>query len=262
MNKVATIIPFLLCLISLTVSQTAHADHHHQVLNIQSDAFAFKGRNSLSIPSYTVPVDGILVVRGGAWGPTVQTVRFNGVDMNPVASMSQPYWLTISADMYWLPVTAGQSGTIEWNYSSNVQRMGLIAMTLSGVDQLGNVQTFTVGQSTVGGPNLAEHQLTTTEDSIILSGFTSNGAGPSALTGPGHILDAFPTVPITDFHSTRVYGGHVISGPGTHTLGFQNTEAISGWFHYILILAEFRAGMNPNVNETGVIQIINVILLE
>jgi hypothetical protein len=78
-------------------------------------------------------------------------------------------------------------------------------------------------------------------DALILSAFTSEGRGDSDLIGPGHTLDAFPTVPLDSFHSSRVYGGHASVSAGSHTFGYQNNDG-DGCFDYILILISFTGG--------------------
>ncbi len=218
-----------------------------EVLNTQAAASAMNG-DSLVITDYTAPADGILVVRGGAAGPVVQSVTFGGEALTSIASHAEPdYWFAISADMYWMPVTAGQTGDIAWDYTPGdwtTRRRGMIAVTISGVDQ---VHALTMSSDGLGtnegrtGPSTAELELTTTRDSIILSSFTSNGPGPSDLTGVGHTMDAFPTIPIEEFHSTRVYGGHTRAGAGTFTVGYENNES-GGWFDYVLFVAAFSNG--------------------
>lgn len=217
-----------------------------EVLNPQAAASAING-DSLVISQYTAPADGILVVRGGAAGPVVQSVTFDGEALTSVASHEEPdYWFAISADMYWIPVTAGQTGDIAWDYTPGdwtTRRRGMIAVTISGVDQVHALTTSSDGLGTNEGrtgPATAELELTTTQDAVILSAFTSNGPGPSDLTGFGHTVDAFPTVPIEEFHSTRVYGGHALASAGTFTVGYQNSET-GGWFDYILFVAAFSS---------------------
>lgn len=214
------------------------------VLNIESAASAING-DSLRIASYTVPADGVLVVRGGAAGTPVQSVTFGGEPLTAVASHDEPdYWFAISADMYWMPVAAGQSGEIAWDYQPGewtTRRRAMIALTISGVDEVHALVTTSDGLGTNEGrtgPTAAQLEITTTQEAVILSTFTSNGWGPSELTGLGHTLDAYPTIPLEEYHSTRVYGGHAQVGPGTVTLGFENTEDI-GWFDYVLFVAAF-----------------------
>lgn len=214
------------------------------LLNIESAASAING-DSLRIASYTVPADGVLVVRGGAAGTPVQSVTFGGEPLTAVASHDEPdYWFAISADMYWMPVTAGQSGEIAWDYQPGewtTRRRAMIALTISGVDEVHALATTSDGLGTNEGrtgPTAAQLEITTTQEAVILSTFTSNGWGPSELTGLGHTLDAYPTIPLEAYHSTRVYGGHAQVGPGTVTLGFENTEDI-GWFDYVLFVAAF-----------------------
>ena len=215
-----------------------------EVLNIQSAASAMNG-DSLLIEDYTVPADGVLVVHGGAAGSTVLTVTFGGEALTPVASHEEPeYWFAISSDVYWMPVTAGATGDILWDYTEgewSTRRRGAIALTIGGADEVHEVAMATDGEGTNEGrtgPSLAEVEITTTQPAVVLTAFTSNGPGPSDLTGPGHMLDAFPTVPIEEFHSTRVYGGHVLADPGTITVGYQNNEN-NGWFDFILFAVAF-----------------------
>lgn len=215
-----------------------------EVLNMASAASAING-DRLTILNYTVPADGVLVVRGGAAGPPVESVTFGGEVLTAIASHEEPdYWFAISADMYWMPVTAGESGEIAWQYQPGTwttRRRGMIAVTISGVDQVHALTTASDGLGTNEGrtgPSSADLEITTMHDAIILSAFTSNGPGPSELTGLGHTLDAFPTVPIEEFHSTRVYAGHMRVGPGTISLGYENADA-GGWFDYVLFLAAF-----------------------
>ena len=212
---------------------------------MRAAASAMNG-DSLLIESYMVPADGVLVVHGGAAGPPVQSVTFDGEPLMQVASRDEPdYWFALSADMYWAPVTAGESGDIVWQYQPGewtTRRRGAIAVTIAGADELHVLAGASDGLGTNEGrtgPSFAEVEITTTEPAIIITAFTSNGPGPSDLTGSGHALDAFPTVPIEEFHSTRVYGGHVSVGAGTYALGYRNNE--DGWFDYILFAAAFSS---------------------
>ena len=216
------------------------------VLNVQSAASHENG-DSLIIEDYVAPADGILVVRGGAAGGVVQSVSFGGAPLEQLESHEEPeYWFAISADLYWIPVSEGQSGDIVWQYSDgewSTRRRGAIAVTIAGADAVHAVTLASDGLGTNegrSGPSTADLEITTTQDAVILSAFTSNGPGPSDLTGSaGHDLDAFPTIPIEDFHSTRVYGGHVHVGAGAHSLGYANND--NGWFDYILVLAAFTS---------------------
>lgn len=217
-----------------------------EVLNVQSVASAMNG-DSLNLTEYTAPADGILVVRGGAAGPAVRTVTFGGEALELLASDDQPdYWFAISADVYWMPVVAGQTGDIAWQYDPGdwtTRRRAFIAATVSGASEVHAISMHTEGLGTNEGrtgPTVAELELTTETPTVIMTALTSNGWGGSTLLGPNHTVDAFPTIPLEEFHSTRVYGGHMPAAPGTYTPGYENEEEI-GWFDYILIVAAFSA---------------------
>lgn len=204
---------------------------------------------------YTVPADGLLVVRIGAKGSLSQSVTFDGQPLIRVSSMDATYFASISVEMYYLPVTYGQSGAIEVDYGfSGTDGKAIIAATLVGVDTLDRVQTFTDGETFSEGrtgPNLAQYSLSAASESVILSVFTDHGRGIPAETGVGHILDAHPTVPEADFHETKVLAGHVMAaGPGDYPLGYRNTDGL-GHMDYVMILAAFSSSSAVAVPSGG-----------
>lgn len=213
-----------------------------EVSNVRSVATAVEGA-TLAMSTYTAPEDGLLVVRIGAKGSVSNSVRFDGQDMIHLSSLEVSYWTTVSVEMYYLPVVAGESGAIEVDYGfAGTDQKAIIAATLVGADTVESVQTFTDGETFSDGrtgPNRAEYSFSTTDESVILTVLTDHGRGIPAEIGVGHLLDAHPTVPEADFHETKVLGGHVMAPvPGTYTLGYQNTDPM-GYMDYVMIVAAF-----------------------
>lgn len=213
-----------------------------EVRNIRSVADVAEGA-TITMSNYTAPADGLLVVRIGAKGSVSESVMFDGVDMIHVSSLEVSYSTSISVEMYYLPVAAGESGAIEVDYGfTGTDGKAIIAATLLGVDRLERVQTFTDGETFSegrSGPNLAEYSLSTSNESVILSVLTDHGRGIPAETGLGHLLDAHPTVPEAVFHETKVMAGHVTAPlPGDYSLGYRNTDPL-GYMDYVMIVAAF-----------------------
>ena len=215
------------------------------VANVQAVADEREGA-TLTMSSYTVPADGFLIVRLGAKGSTSISVRFGGVDMVHVTSLEVSYFTTVSVEMFYLPVVSGQSGAIEVDYGfTGTDAKAMIAATLPGVDRLDRVQTYTDGESFSDGrtgPNIAEGFYSVSNASVILSVLTDHGRGIPAESGLGHLLDSHPTVPESAFHESKVLAGHVLaSQPGSHTLGYRNTDPL-GHMDYVMIIASFSSG--------------------
>ncbi len=205
------------------------------VTAVQSAATHVEGP-ILTMPSYTVPEDGLLLVRIGAAAGLSSSVTFGGEEMIHISSVEVTHARTISVEMFYLPVTAGRSGAIVVDYDfSGTDQKALVASTLVGVDTVETIQS-----SNAGGPNLAEDTIATTRgDSLILSVFTAFGSGITEEVGVDHVLDAFPTVPDADFHEMKMQAGHVnATAPGSFTLGYQNTRA-SGYMDHVMMLAVF-----------------------
>ena len=204
---------------------------------VQSAASHIEGP-LLTMPNYTVPEDGLLLVRIGAAAGLSDSVTFGGEQMIHISSVEVTYATTISVEMFYLPVTAGDSGAIVVDYDfSGTDQKALVASTLVGVDTIETLQS-----TNAGGPNLAEDTITTTRpDSLVLSVFTTYGNGITEEVGVGHVLDAFPTVPEADFHEMKMQTGHVdATVPGSFTLGYQNTRA-SGYMDHVMLLAVFSS---------------------
>jgi len=212
------------------------------VRGIESFASPREGA-TLRMPSYTAPANGLLLVRIGARGSVSQSVTFAGRQMMHVSSMEVTYFDTLSTEMFYLPVLAGESGAIAIDYGfSGTDEKGLIAATLVGVTRLASVQTYTDGEVTQAnriGPNLAQAAFATPASGVVMSGVTILGAGIPAIVGAGHDLDGYPTVPESDYHQSKVLAGHVLApSPGTYTLGYQNTRP-TGYMDYAMIIASF-----------------------
>ncbi|MGB0619537.1 MAG: DUF4215 domain-containing protein [Myxococcota bacterium] len=208
------------------------------VENVQSTAEWREGP-TLTMSNYVVPGDGLLVVRIGAHAGVSDSVTFAGEEMIHVSSVEVTYSTTTSVEMFYLPVTAGESGAIVVDYvRPGTDQRGMVVSTLTGVDTIELFQN-----SNGGGPNLAQDTVTTTRaNSVILSAFTDFGDGIPEEVGTAHVLDGYPTVPETDYHEMKLQTGHVdASSPGDYTLGFQNTRA-TGYMDYALILAVFSDG--------------------
>lgn len=207
------------------------------VTAVQSAATHIEGP-LLTMPNYTVPEDGLLVVRIGAAAGLSDAVTFAGEEMIHLSSLEVTHARTISVEMFYLPVTAGDSGEIVVDYGfAGTDQKALVASTLVGVDTIETLQS-----SNAGGPNLAEDTITTTRpDSLVLSVFTAFGSGITEEVGVSHVLDAFPTVPETDFHEMKMQTGHIdATAPGSFTLGYQNTRA-SGYMDHVMLLAVFSS---------------------
>ena len=59
------------------------------------------------------------------------------------------------------------------------------------------------------------------------------------------MLDDHPTVPESTFHEMKFQAGHVeADGPGSHTIGFQNTNPL-GYMDYAMIVASFTQVPEP-----------------
>ena len=229
----------------LLVTTTATA---LEVLGVQSIATAEEGP-ALTLPQYTVPADGILVVRVGTHGGASNSVRFDGEEMIHASSLEVTYFTTVSVEMFYLPVQAGETGAIEvtWLNSGTDQR-ALVAATIEGATNLEVARVSTDGspqQDDRVGPNLAQMQLDSTQDSALLSALTVFGSGVPEIVGPDHMLDDHPTVPESTFHEMKFQAGHIAAnGPGTHTFGFQNTNAL-GYMDYAMIVASFTQVPEP-----------------
>ena len=212
------------------------------VRGIESFASHLEGA-TLRMPSYTAPANGLLLVRIGARGSVSQSVTFAGRQMMHVSSMEVTYFSTLSSEMFYLPVLAGESGAIEIDYGfSGTDEKGMIAATLTGVTRLASVQTYTDGEVTQAnrvGPNLAQAAFTTPTTGVVMSGVTILGAGIPTIVGAGHALDGYPTVPEADYHQSKVLAGHVLApSAGIHTIGYQNTRP-TGYMDYVMIIAAF-----------------------
>ena len=211
--------------------------------NVRSAA-SYADADTLTI-AYEVATDGLLVARmGWVQGPSSHSITFDGEPLQQQAAVShEEYWMQVHAAVYTLPVSAGQSGVVTARYPGWA-RIALVVATITGATSVDS--TFvSEGQPTNmnRSERVARHMITTGGPALLLSTFTSNGPGPSDLTGEGHLLDAFPTVPLVNpdgsgFHSSRFYGGHAAVGAGDHALGYENSEP-GGWFDYILVLTAF-----------------------
>ena len=208
------------------------------VENVQSTAEWREGP-TLTMANYVVPENGLLVVRIGAHAGVSDSVTFDGEEMIHISSVEVTYATTISVEMFYLPVSAGDAGPIVVDYvRSGTDQRGMVVATLTGVD---TVELFQ--NSNGGGPNLAQDTITTTRaDALVLSAFTDFGDGIPEEVGTGHVLDGYPTVPETDYHEMKLQAGHVeAASPGDYTLGYQNTRA-TGYMDFALILAVFSDG--------------------
>ncbi|MGB0620925.1 MAG: hypothetical protein ACPGVZ_15810 [Myxococcota bacterium] len=219
-----------------------------EVLGVESASTAQEGP-SLTLPQYTVPVDGLLVVRIGTHGGASNSVRFNGEEMIHASSLEVTYLTTIAVEMFYLPVEAGEVGDIAvtWRRNGTDQR-ALVAATVAGASDLEIARVWTDGSPQGNGrigPNVAEIQMNATGASALLSAFTAFGNGVPEITGPDHVLDDHPTVPESTFHEMKFQAGHVEApGASAHTIGFRNTNAL-GFMDYAMIVASFTAVPEP-----------------
>ena len=170
-------------------------------------------------------------------------------EMIHASSLEVTYFTTVSVEMFYLPVQAGETGAIEvtWLNSGTDQR-ALVAATIEGATNLEVARVSTDGspqQDDRVGPNLAQMQLDSTQDSALLSALTVFGSGVPEIVGPDHMLDDHPTVPESTFHEMKFQAGHIAAnGPGTHTFGFQNTNAL-GYMDYAMIVTSFTQVPEP-----------------
>lgn len=210
------------------------------VAGVASQATASEGQ-TLVLGEYVVPVDGVLVVRLGAQGRLSESVTFAGVEMLHASSLEATYAATLSAEIFYLPVQAGQAGPIVATYlAPGTDAKSLVAVTLPGEHALAETQS-----ETAGGPNLAELEISAAADAVVLSSITIHGNGIPAISGAGHTLDGYPTVPETIFHEMKHLGGHLAPGAsGGHTVSYQNTRP-TGWMDYALIAAAFTPVPEP-----------------
>jgi len=226
------------------------------VVGVQAASTAVEGA-TLTMREYIVPVDGLLVVRVGARGSTSQTVRFAGEQMIHAASMEVTYFTTLSVEMFYLPVVAGESGAIDvvWGHSGTDQR-GLVAATLEDATDLEFARVFTDGlvqQDGRTGPNLAQVDVASTRESVLLSAFTVLGSGIPEIVGARHALDGYPTVPESAFHDMKLQAGHMIAtGAGNQRLGYRNTNP-RGYMDYAMIVTSFTRVPEPSVGMSVLI---------
>jgi hypothetical protein len=85
-------------------------------MGVQAAATAIEG-TTLVLPEYTVPVDGLLVVRVGTQGGVSDSVTFDGVEMMEAASSEVLFFpWTVSSEVRYLDVEEGESGPIVVRY--------------------------------------------------------------------------------------------------------------------------------------------------
>ncbi|MEM9174489.1 MAG: hypothetical protein AAGC67_04585 [Myxococcota bacterium] len=243
---------FLLTVLGITSPLRAEA---LDVVGVRTASTAQEGA-TLTLPRYDVPTDGLLVVRLGARGASSRSVRFDGEEMIHASSLEVSYFATLSAELFYLPVAAGASGPIEvaWSHDGTDQR-ALIAATVEGATDLAFARVYTGGevrQDGRTGPNTAAATISSGGPAAILSAVTVFGSGIPESLGGTHVLDAHPTVPESRFHEVKVQGGHVLTtGPGDHTVGFQNTRP-TGYMDYAMVVASFTRVPEPSLG-TGLL---------
>ena len=188
--------------------------------NVQTAADPHWGVLRLDLP-YQVAVDGILVLSASWYDATpANNPTFNGTNLTLMAHRQTTIVRVHIAHgaMYYLPVTAGQSGTIQITFPAQARGVSLTAVTLVGATSMAGVQTALANVSPSPlGLNVA---VTLTAPATVITLLSSSATIDSIVTGAGHVEDSNPTQPLTAFHDARSYTGHAGLGPGSHTLGY------------------------------------------
>ncbi len=153
--------------------------------------------------NYTVPPgsDQTLVVAAGAEGgngttpPT--TATFGGNPVNTIATPVATDSYQAGLGMYWLPVTAGDTGTISVSFTGNVDDLSLYAYTLNNTTQT--------------GPQLAD-VISVAEPAnlpLLVRSFTNNLPAGSMVATTGYQGNSNALIPVSDA------GTHVVDAAET-----------------------------------------------
>ena len=188
--------------------------------NVQTAADPHWGVRALNLP-YQVAVDGILVLSASWYDATLaNNPTFNDSTLTLMAHRQTTVVRVHLAHgaMYYLPVRAGQSGSVRITFPANARRVSMTAVTLAGATSMVGVQTALANVS----PSLMRLDLGVglTAPSTVITLLSSSAAIDSVVTGIGHVLVSNPTQPLLEFHDARSYTGYAALAAGPHTLGY------------------------------------------
>jgi len=234
---------WILGALALTLVLRADYAASQPVMGVQAAATAIEG-TTLVLPEYTVPVDGLLVVRVGTQGGVSDSVTFDGVEMMEAASSEVLFFpWTVSSEVRYLDVEEGESGPIVVRYGhSGTDGKSVIAATIAGEYVFDSAAI-----ETAEGPNLAPVEVSASPGDVVFTTITVHGNGIPEIAGPAHVLDGYPTVPESAFHEMKHLGGQLDPlAFGDHTLSYRNTRA-SGWMNYALIATSFTPVPEPGL---------------
>ena len=195
--------------------------------NVQTAADPHWGVRELSLP-YRVAASGFLVV-SASWfqGTPANNPTFNGTNLILMAHAQTTIarLRIVHGAMYYLPVTAGQSGSIRITYPADARRASLSAVTVAGATSMVGVQTALANVSP--SPLGLDVRVVLTAPAMVITLLSSSADIDSVVTGTAHFEDSNPTLPLDSFHDGRTYTGHAAVGTGTHTLGYAQDPAHS-----------------------------------
>ncbi len=194
---------------------------------MQTAADPHWGVRVLSLP-HQVAASGFLVV-SASWfeGTPANNPTFNGTNLILMAHAQTTIarLRIVHGAMYYLPVTAGQSGDIQITYPANANRASLSAVTVAGATSMVGVQTALANVSP--SPLTVDMRVAVSAPAMVITLLSSSAQIDSVVTGTGHIEDSNPTLPLLSFHDGRTYTGHAAVGTGTHTVGYAQDPAHS-----------------------------------
>ena len=197
----------------------------HGLNNVQTAANSHWGVRQLSLP-YQVAATGLLVV-SISWyeGTPANTPTFSGAGLTLVAQGQTTIarLRVVHGAMYFLPVTAGQTGSIQVTFPADARRVSMTAATIPGATSMVGSQTALA--NTTPSPLGLSTTISLTAQSTVITLLSSSAAIDSIVTGTGHTLVSNPTQPLEEFHDARSYTGQASLAPGSHTLGYAQDPA-------------------------------------
>lgn len=213
--------------------------------NVRTAADWRTGQSQLSL-SYQVAATGMLVV-SVSWyeNAAANAPTFNGTAMTQVArgQTTLARLRVVNGAMYYLPVTAGQSGTVQVTFpGAAANRASMTAVTVAGAS------TFVGGQLALANvnPSLLSLALPVnlSAQSMVVTLMSSSSNVNSVLTGSAHLQVSNPTQPLGDFHDARSYTGHALLAAGGHSVGYAQDPATGpspSWiYEAVMIAGTFR----------------------
>ncbi len=191
-----------------------------QIANVQSTV-SNTSSNTITL-AYTVPnMAGqalMLVVEAGSEASTTGaalpvSATFNGRTLTRAAAIRTPASGTNNGSgLFWMPVSANETGTIQITFTGTCIEKGIGALTLAGADLTGP----TVVETATGTASLTDVITTSTPGALVISTAMQGNAGTLTATGTGHLRDF--TVAAA---SSQIAGGRVqTTAPGTLTIGY------------------------------------------